>query len=85
MLEALGIIIIEGDCPGSSYLSAELRIPIEAANQIAAARGWEVRFIAEGSAGTSRTPAILSFTGLAHLMGGGIYPNCGPRHPGTAR
>ncbi len=49
VLEALGIDIIEGDCPGSSYLGAELRIPIKAANQIAAARGWEVRFIAEGS------------------------------------
>ncbi len=49
VLEALGIVIIEGDCPGSSYLGAELRIPIAAANRIAAARGWGVRFIAEGS------------------------------------
>jgi len=53
VLEALGVVIIEGDCPGSSYLGAELRTPIATANQVAEARGWEVRFIAEGSAGRS--------------------------------
>lgn len=48
VMEALGIVVIEGECPGSSYFAAELRIPIEDANEIAQARGWEIRFVAEG-------------------------------------
>jgi hypothetical protein len=48
VIEELGIVIIEGDCPGSSYFAAELRIPIDEANQIAEANGWQIRFVAEG-------------------------------------
>jgi hypothetical protein len=50
VMETLGIVVIEGECPGSSYFAAELHISIEDANQIAAARGWEIRFVAEGQA-----------------------------------
>lgn len=48
VMEALNIVVIEGEHPGSSYYAAELRIPIEEANAIAQARGWEIRFVAEG-------------------------------------
>ena len=45
VMEALSIVIIEGDCPGSSYFAAELHIPAEEANQIAESRGWKIRFV----------------------------------------
>lgn len=48
VMETLGIVVIEGECPGSSYFAAELCMPVEEANEIAAARGWEIRFVAEG-------------------------------------
>lgn len=35
MNESLGIVIVEGDRPGSSYFAAELRTPIDEANEIA--------------------------------------------------
>lgn len=35
LLDKLGIVIVEGDSPGSSYYAAELRIPVAEANQIA--------------------------------------------------
>ena len=49
-LDALGVVIIEGDHPGSSYFAAELRIPVEDANQIAEENGWTIRFVEEGTA-----------------------------------
>lgn len=48
VMDTLGVVVIEGECPGSSYYAAELRIPIEEANAIAQACGWEIRFVAEG-------------------------------------
>jgi hypothetical protein len=48
VMDALGIQVIEGDCPGSSYFAAELRISPEEANQIAEANGWDIRFVVEG-------------------------------------
>lgn len=48
LMEALGIVVIEGDCPGSSYFAAELHLPIDEANAIAQAQGWSIRFVAEG-------------------------------------
>ncbi|AKU11262.1 hypothetical protein AzCIB_1357 [Azoarcus sp. CIB] len=48
-MAALRTVIIEGDCPGSSYLAAELHLPMHEANQIAAGRGWAMRFIDEGA------------------------------------
>lgn len=48
MVEALGVVIIEGDCPGSSYYAAELCIPIDDANRIAKQNGWSIRFVTEG-------------------------------------
>jgi hypothetical protein len=45
VMEALGIVIIEGDCPGSSYFAAELHMSPEDANDIAEAHGWQIRFV----------------------------------------
>jgi hypothetical protein len=44
VLDELGIEIVEGDRPGSSYYAAELYIPIEEANEKAIAAGVPVRF-----------------------------------------
>ena len=44
VVEKLGIVIVEGDRPGSTYFAAELRIPIEEANERAEAAGVPVRF-----------------------------------------
>ena len=43
-LRTLGVKVIEGECPGSSYFEAELRIPIDEANARAEAAGIPVRF-----------------------------------------
>ena len=48
LMDALGIVVIEGDCPGSSYYAAELHTDVEAANRIAAERGWTIRFVYDG-------------------------------------
>ncbi len=48
LMDALGIVVIEGDCPGSSYYAAELHTGVEEANRIAAERGWTMRFVYEG-------------------------------------
>lgn len=44
MLKALGVVIIEGEHPGSSYFAAELRVPVEDANHAAAALDIPIRF-----------------------------------------
>jgi hypothetical protein len=44
LLDNLGIDIIEGDRPGSNYCYAELSRPIEEANAVAKANGWNYRF-----------------------------------------
>ena len=49
-LDALGVVIIEGDHPGSSYFAAELHFPVEEANAIAEENGWTIRFVKEGAA-----------------------------------
>ena len=43
-LRTLGVKVIEGEFPGSSYFEAELRIPIDEANARAEAAGIPVRF-----------------------------------------
>ena len=43
-LKTLGIKVIEGECPGSTYYEAELAIPIEEANAQAEAAGIDIRF-----------------------------------------
>ena len=43
-LDALGVEIIEGEHPGSSYYAAELRQDIDYANQVASEMGLEFRF-----------------------------------------
>lgn len=48
LMHALGIVVIEGDCPGSSYYAAELHTEVEEANRIAAERGWTIRFVYDG-------------------------------------
>ena len=47
LLDKLGIVIVEGDCPGSSYFAAELRIPVAEANLIAKDLGIGYRFKVE--------------------------------------
>jgi len=47
--EALQIEIIEGDCPGSSYVAAELGLGIETANKVARRLKLNYRFKAGGS------------------------------------
>jgi hypothetical protein len=42
--EELNILIIEGECPGSSYFAAELQCSVEEANDIAEGMGIPVRF-----------------------------------------
>ncbi len=47
VLDALSIVVVEGDCPGSSYFAAELHISPKEANEIAKANGWQIRFVTE--------------------------------------
>ena len=47
-LEALGVVIVEGDHPGSTDLAAALRIDIDEANAQARGLGWPIVF-KEGS------------------------------------
>ena len=47
-LNTLGVKVIEGECPGSSYYAAELRRPIAEANRAAEAAGLRVRFVRPG-------------------------------------
>ena len=44
VLDALGVEIIEGEHPGSSYYAAELRQDVEYANQVARDLGLDFRF-----------------------------------------
>ena len=46
--KALGVVIIEGEHPGSSYYAAELRSDITQANETAQELGLDFRFRAEG-------------------------------------
>lgn len=48
-LKALGVVIIEGEHPGSSYYAAELRQPIEDANEVAEELELPFRFKLQGS------------------------------------
>ncbi len=47
-LETLGVEVILGEHPGSTYYAAELRGDIEEANRAAEAAGIPVRFVAAG-------------------------------------
>jgi len=47
LLDQLGIVIVDGEHPGSSYFAAELRIPVDEANQRAKDLGAPYRFKAE--------------------------------------
>jgi hypothetical protein len=47
--DALGIVIIEGECPGSSYFAAELHTDVDEANRIARDKGSSIRFVREGA------------------------------------
>jgi hypothetical protein len=43
-LAALGVVIVEGDHPGSTYFAAELRQPVQVANQVAKQLGLPIQF-----------------------------------------
>lgn len=47
LLDQLGVVIVEGDCPGSSYFAAELTIPVAEANQRAKVLDVAYRFKSE--------------------------------------
>lgn len=57
VLDALGVVIIEGEHPGSSYYAAELRDEIVDANQTAQALGLAFRFRAEGEVAAAEPPS----------------------------
>lgn len=44
-LEALGVDVIEGEHPGSTYYAAKLRVDIDDANRAAEAAGLSIRFL----------------------------------------
>ena len=48
VLDEVGVVIVEGDCPGSSYFAAELRNELTDANAAAQRLGLPFRFRAEG-------------------------------------
>ena len=47
ILKALGVRIVDGDMPGSSYRAAELRKGLDEANQMAELLELDLRFEAE--------------------------------------
>lgn len=51
VLDEIGVVIVEGDCPGSSYFAAELREELAEANAAAQRLGLPFRFRAEGAQG----------------------------------
>jgi hypothetical protein len=46
--DELGVVIVEGDHPGSDYFAAELRVEIADANRSAAKLGLPFRFRRKG-------------------------------------
>lgn len=44
LLDRLGVVLVEGEHPGSSYFAAELHVPIEEANAAARAADIPIRF-----------------------------------------
>lgn len=44
IVDALGVVIVEGEHPGSSYYAAELRMPIADANEATELLGLPFRF-----------------------------------------
>lgn len=44
-LKAIGVRIVEGDHPGSSYFAAELTLGVDEANTRVAELGWPIRFV----------------------------------------
>jgi hypothetical protein len=69
VLEALGVVIIEGDCPGSSYLGAELRIPIATANQVGAGLGGALHRLGQRRAKLTPHPPACYGSGPPHGLG----------------
>jgi hypothetical protein len=49
VLDALSIVVIEGEHPGSSYYAAELHMDPDEANEIARREGFGLRFVREGA------------------------------------
>jgi len=49
LCDELGVVIVEGDCPGSSYFAAELRNELADANAAAQRLGLPFRFQTEGA------------------------------------
>ena len=68
VLDAIGVVIIEGEHPGSSYYAAELRNEIASANQAAQALGLAFRFQAEGG-GAAADPAARTVVAFSRKAG----------------
>ena len=47
LLDALGVVFVEGDHPGSTYFGAEFHGDIDEANRIAESENIPIRFVAE--------------------------------------
>ena len=45
----LGVIVVEGDRPGSTYYAAELTVPVAEANRRAEEAGIPIRFTAKSA------------------------------------
>jgi hypothetical protein len=46
--EEFNVVVVEGDCPGSSYFAAELRMDVDEANELAKALDIPIRFAWQG-------------------------------------
>lgn len=47
--QELGVLIVEGDCPGSDYFAAELHLELPRANEVAERLGLPFRFRSDGA------------------------------------
>lgn len=59
-LDALGVTLIYGDHPGSSYFAAELRVDVDSANRIAVDWGIEARFVREGETAEALSEVVAN-------------------------
>jgi len=50
-LDALGVVIVEGDHPGSTYYAAKLTSDMDTANEVASMLELPFRFRVEGTGG----------------------------------
>ena len=59
VLDALGVVLVYGDRPGSTYFAAELKTDVDTANSKAAELGLDFRFVEEGQPYVAPPPSPL--------------------------